>query len=295
MNGQQLVSFALQVAAVALPGVIPAFAQEPSPGASLGIASVPNLRDVGGYSTRDGMVVRRGLAFRSNQLNPISPDDMTKIAALGLKEDFDMRTKAERDKLPDELPPGVENIWLDVLADRTGAGPAQVEQFLADPKKANAALGGGKGEHLFSQAYREFITLRSANAAFRELFLKLGAQEGPSQISLFHCTTGKDRTGWAAAALLTLLGVPQDVVYQDFLRSNDYILPAYKGFIDRFVEGGGDPSIMRDILGVRAEYLKASFGEVNTKYGSIEGYFEKGLGIDQAGQQRLRKRFLTGE
>jgi hypothetical protein len=60
---------------------------------------------------------------------------------------------------------------------------------------------------------------------------------------LFHCTTCKDRTGWAAAALLSLLGVPENVVYDDFLRSNDYILPAYQQTIDAFTRAGGDPAI----------------------------------------------------
>ena len=46
---------------------------------------------------------------------------------------------------------------------------------------------------------------------------------------------------------------------------------------------------------LKAEYLKASFDEIQTQYGGIEGYFEKGLGIDEAGQQRLRDRFLTVE
>ena len=85
----------------------------PAPGTSLGIASVPNLRDAGGYATADGSVVRRGVAYRSNQLNPISPDDMKKIAALGLKNDFDLRTAEERKAKPDELPAGVKNVWLE--------------------------------------------------------------------------------------------------------------------------------------------------------------------------------------
>ena len=93
--------------------------------------------------------------------------------------------------------------------------------------------------------------------------------------------------------LLTLLGVPKDEVYADYLRSNDYIFPAYKRFIDHFVAEGGDQSIPPDILGVKVEYLEASFDEVKTQYGSIEGYFDKGLGIDKAGQQRLRDRFLV--
>ena len=77
-------------------------------------------------------------------------------------------------------------------------------------------------------------------------------------------------------------------VYEDFLRSNEYILPAYKTFIDRFVAAGGEPSIPQDLLGVKAAYLSASFEEMRAKYGTIETYF-------MAGQQRLRERFLTTE
>jgi len=163
--------------------------------------------------------------------------------------------------------------------------------MLHDPKAANAALGNGKGAAKFMDAYRQFVTLPSAKAAFRQLFIELG--EKNQLPSLFHCTTGKDRSGWAAAALLTLLGVPKEKVYEDYLRSNEYVLPAYKQAIDGFVAEGGDPSIPQDLLGVKTEYLQSSFDEVKTQHGSIEGYFEKGLGIDKGGQQQLRDRFLT--
>jgi len=261
-----------------------------APGTSLGIASVPNLRDAGGYMTADGSLVRRGVAYRSNQLNPISAEDMKKIEALGLKNDFDLRTLEEREAKPDELPAGVKNVWLNVLADAQGVSVAEVERLLSDPKAANEALGNGKASAAFVKTYREFITLPSANASYRKLFVELG--EKNQLPALYHCTTGKDRTGWASAALLTLLGVPEDKVYEDYLRSNEYIFPAYKTYIDHFVAAGGDPSIPRDILGVKAEYLQASFDQVKTQYGSIENYFDKGLGIDQAGQQKLRDRFL---
>ena len=141
-------------------------------------------------------------------------------------------------------------------------------------------------------AYRQFVTLPSAKTAFCQLFIQLG--EANQLPGLFHCTTGKDRSGWAAAALLILLGVPEEIVFEDYLRSNEYILPAYKQAIDAFVAQGGDPSIPQDLLGVKTEYLQSSFDEVKTRYGSIEGYFEKGLGIDDAGQQHLRNCFLIG-
>jgi protein-tyrosine phosphatase len=261
------------------------------PGTSLGIASVPNLRDVGGYKTGDSFVVRYGVAYRSNQLDPISAADMAKIAALGLKNDFDLRTEAERTARPDQLPPGVDNIWLNVLADVKGDNAAELQGLIAKPKEANEVLGGGKAEALFIKVYGEFITLPSANAAYRQLFVALAT---PSDVpALFHCTTGKDRTGWAAAALLTLLGVPEQQVYADYLRSNEYILPAYQKFIDQFVAAGGEASIPQDLLGVKTAYLKASFDEMHAKYGTIEAYFADGLGIDAAAQQRLRDRFLV--
>ena len=88
---------------------------------------------------------------------------------------------------------------LNVLADAKGISPAEVDKLLSDPKAANAALGGGKATAAFVKTYREFITLPSANAAFRQLFVELG--EKNQLPALYHCTTGKDRTGWASAAL----------------------------------------------------------------------------------------------
>jgi len=264
-----------------------------TPGQSLGIASVPNLRDLGGYQTSDEATVAAGLVYRSNQLSGITPEDMEKIAALGLKVDYDLRTSDEKDARPDELPEGVEYIWLDVLADSPQAGPAMLEKLMENPEEANAALGGGQAEEGFKASYREFVSLPSAKVEFRELFLNLGDKERLP--ALFHCTTGKDRTGWAAAALLTLLGVPQDIVMEDYLRSNDYIIPMYQEVIDGFVAAGGEEGIPLAILGVKQEYLDAAFEEMETQYGTIEKYFSEGLGIDASQQQALRDLYLGQE
>ena len=261
------------------------------PGRSLGIASVPNLRDLGGYETRDDATVVRGFVYRSNQLAPISPSDMEKLAQLDLQNDYDLRTEAERMPLPDQLPPGVNNVWLNVLADHSESVPAQLMALMQNPKQANVSLGGGKVEAMFEASYREFVSLPSAQREFRKLFLGLADKE--QLPALFHCTTGKDRTGWAAAALLTLLGVPKETVMEDYLRSNDYILPLYKKEIDAFVASGGEPSIPQAIFGVREEYLEAAFDEMKAKYGTIENYFSEALGMDATAQQALRGLYLA--
>ena len=262
-------------------------------GQSLGIKSVPNLRDLGGYKTSDGKTVAAGLVYRSNQLYHVSPDDMQKLAALNLKYSYDLRTHDEMRSRPEELPPTVSHVWLDVLADSPQAGPAMLEKLMENPEEANATLGGGKAAAGFAESYREFVSLPSAKAEFSKLFLGLGDQ---GQLpALFHCTTGKDRTGWAAAALLTLLRVPEDVVFEDYLRSNDYIIPMYQEVIDAFVAAGGEEDIPLSVLGVRREYLEAAFDEMETQYGTIENYFAEGLGIDADQQEALRELYLGGQ
>jgi protein-tyrosine phosphatase len=113
--------------------------------------------------------------------------------------------------------------------------------------------------------------------------------------ALFHCTTGKDRTGWAAAAFLSLLGVPKDRVYEDYLRSNDYILPMYREVIDGAVASGIEEEIPLSILGVKKEYLDAAFDEMETNYGTIENYFADALGIDAGQQTTIRTIYLMQE
>ncbi len=263
---------------------------EPEPGQSLGIVSIPNLRDLGGYKTANGATFARGLVYRSNELYNISTNDMLLLAKLNLKNDYDLRRATERNDKPDELPVGVNNVWLDVLADLPPSGSSNLTELLSDPLQANIELGNGKVEELFKATYRLCITLPSAKIAYSELFLSLGDEN--KLPALFHCATGKDRTGWAAAALLTLMGMPEEVVMEDYLRSNEYILPLYETTIQQFVDGGGDPSITLALFGVKEEYLNAALDEMQIKYGSIENYFSDGLGISVDQQTALRNLYL---
>jgi protein-tyrosine phosphatase len=281
----------LPVLAQTANGSLPQLAPGQSLGLALYIPPVPNLRDVGGYKTSDGATIARELAYRSDTFYPMTPEDDRKLEVLRLKNDYDLRTTAEAKAEPDEMPAGVKYHLLNVLADAKSSAPAELEKLLHEPKKANAALGGGKIEALFMEGYREFISLPSARQSYRTLFLSLADQN--KLPAVFHCTTGKDRTGWAAAALLTLLGVPPETVMEDYMRTNDYTLPQFQRKIDEFVEAGGDRDIAVAVFGVKREYLDASFDEMQKQYGTIEKYFAEGLGIDASGQKVLRDMFLS--
>jgi protein-tyrosine phosphatase len=275
---------------LALVQTLPQLEAGQSLGHALGLKAATNLRDLGGYKTADGSTVARGLLYRSDVFNPMSEQDIAKLQRIGLKSNYDLRTDPEIKKQPDQVPAGIEYVHLDVLADAQSAAPAQLEALMGDPKKASVALGGGKLEAEFAKGYRDFVSLPSAKRAYRELFLSI--TDISKLPAVFHCTTGKDRTGWAAAALLTLLGVPKETVMADYLRTNEYLLPYYKKTIDGFVAKGGDRSIPIAIFGVKREYLEAAFDEMQKKYGSIENYFSQGLGIDAVGQKALRDVYL---
>ena len=253
-------------------------------------ASAPNLRDAGGHATPNGGRVRTGLLYRSEQLSRIINDETGPLAALGLKKIYDLRTAAERSAQPDRVPGGATAVIVDVLADEAQAGPAQLFQLLTNPAAANEKLGGGQAAAMFSKGYVAFVSLPSAREGFGRMFRELA--DAANLPALYHCTTGKDRTGWASAALLTLCGVSSEAVLADYLRSNDFILPEYQAMIDQYVATGVETDILQSILGVREEYLQASFTEMKNQFGTIEQYFEAGLGIDAAGQQALRARFV---
>lgn len=267
-----------------------AAASRTTPGLDPGIGALPNLRDVGGHPTRDGGRVRRGLLFRSSDLSRIAGTDADALARLGIRTVYDLRTAGERTAQPDRLPPGSAYVVADVLRDAPGVNPTEFATLLGDPAAARAALGGGRAATFFVNANREFVRLDSARAGYRRLFSDLAG--GASLPALFHCTTGKDRTGWAAAALLMLLGVPDAAVMEDYLLSGPRLLPMVRPMVDAFSARGGDPELLWPLVGVRPDYLEAALDEVRRLFGSIEGYFAEGLGLDAPTRAALRATFV---
>ncbi len=260
------------------------------PGASIGIASLPNLRDLGGWPTADGGRVRHGLLYRSTDLGRLSDADMPAVDALGLRAVYDLRTESERTAEPDRVPAGADHVVLDVLADEPGAGPAELLDVPSDPAAAEAALGDGRGAALMERGYRDIVGLSSAQRGYRRLFSDLARER--NRPALFHCTTGKDRTGWASAVMLMLMGVSDDDVMAEYLLTNDQLLPALQPVFDHFASAGGDPELLRSVFGVQPSYLEAALDEMRGRYGTIAGYVTDGLGLDAEVQEALRDAFV---
>jgi len=256
------------------------------PGAVIPIPGVPNLRDLGGWPTVDGCRVRYGLVYRAAEPFTLDNDGRAEFAALGVRTVYDLRSAAECERKPDTVPDGAHRVLVDVMADSSHGAPVHVAQLLEDPQQADELLEGGKSVFLFERGYRELVDLPSAHTNYCRFFH--GLADAANRPALFHCTTGKDRTGWAAATLLMLLGVSDEDVMRDYLLTNEALVPVMQTVLDRFEAAGGDPELLLPVVGVVADYLDAALDEMQTKYGTIDVYLTQALGVDDAVQQTLR-------
>jgi len=233
-----------------------------------------NFRDLGGHRTADGDIVRRGVVFCSAHLGGLTDIDRTALGKLGVRTIVDLRGVNEAAETPHlidglacrvvgaHIEPGVGEKIRGAVADGT-ASPFLMMQFLTDH-------------------YRDYP--RRCAPGFRTLFATLS--DGTHRPLVFHCTAGKDRTGFASALLLTLLGVPWDDVMEDYLRTNDL----WTGHIGRYPEL--DIDTRAAIVEARRPYLEAAFDVVRADFGSPEAFADKALGLDAATRERLKADFL---
>lgn len=273
-----------------MPNLLP----DPSPAQLLDrritLATAANMRDLGGLGVEGG-VFASGQVFRSASLSGLSPDDGRHFTSLGIAVVYDLRTSEERETQPDRLPDSARLEVLDVLADASESVAATIGKLRTAPDSMNELLAAGTIQQMLTESYRDFVRLPSATASYRKLFMSLAdpLREGAA---LFHCTAGKDRTGWAAAALLMLLGADEQTIHADYLQTNDDLLPTLEPLIMSAIAKGVDGDLMRDAFGVRVSYLEATLEEIDSRYGNIERYFSSGLGLSAQTIDSMRERFV---
>jgi protein-tyrosine phosphatase len=129
--------------------------------------------------------------------------------------------------------------------------------------------------------YRGFV--RQNTHRFAELFQHLLEAREPL---VFHCTAGKDRTGFAAALILSALGVAPSLVMHDYLLTNERLQPPAQS---RF---GLAPEVSAALWSVQPAFLQAAIDTVDRDYGGMEAYLRQGLGLGEAERAELRRRYL---
>lgn len=249
-----------------------------------------NLRDLGGYKTSDGRSVRWGVLYRSDHLGKLSARDLRQLRRLELATLVDFRSAAEKADAPNRLPRGhgIRVVELPLFDDDTST--AMGTELRA--RIARGELAGIDAAALLIEANQRLVG--EFTPAYRQFVAELLAADGAPV--LFHCTAGKDRTGFAAAVVLRLLGVPEEAIVADYMRSRDYSLAARRRdlLLLRLLKGRELTALVRTLLGVEAAYLQAAFDAIDREYGSFDNYVRDGLGLGEAEIARLRARLLEG-
>jgi protein-tyrosine phosphatase len=256
-----------------------------------------NFRDLGGYATEDGRLVRWNRLYRSNDLSGLTAHDLQYLSGVGIKLICDFRSERERLIAPDRelLPPppnadgsaGDVPEWLNLTVEQTGLDPDAVRE-----KIQTGGISAIETRLLMRRAYRSFVTNYADQWA--ELFRKIA--EPGNLPTVVHCTAGKDRTGFASALILLAIGVPEKTVLEDYMLTNHYRRNFY-AFVLRWVSLYSffrtDPDDLIPLLEARPEYLKESLDAIRENYGSVDEYLTTALDVTPTMREQIRSNLLT--
>ncbi|MEY4711999.1 MAG: hypothetical protein RIS88_1449 [Pseudomonadota bacterium] len=237
----------------------------------LTLAAPSNFRDLAA-PVRPQVPLRWRTLFRSDHLGSLTEDDARSIRSLGVRRVVDFRGEHERLSAVCAVP-GVRVHALSI--------EPTIVQVLTDLMAAGQALTPADVVIHMQDTYRGFV--RHNTRRFREFFGLLLESGEPT---VFHCTAGKDRTGFAAALVLHALGATRAQILDDYLLTNQRLKrPPGTGL-------GLAPEVAAVLGGVQVEFLHAAFEVVEKDHGSLDAYVREGLGIGRAEHERLRALYL---
>jgi protein-tyrosine phosphatase len=249
-----------------------------------------NFRDLGGHKTLGGRRVKLGRVYRSGELVELSDRDVDVLAELDVQTVIDLRGEQEAlKKGPDRLPGGAS---LKAIPIEPGDLSPYLDQAFATGDYSSVP------SDLLQRINRDYI--KSWGHRLAEV-LRVAADDRHHAIVL-HCTQGKDRAGISAAILLSALGVPWEIVLQDYLYSNIQRAEQARLGLASLQKGAArrrkippadvDMAGIRGLFYVDASYLEAAKAEAREGYGSLAAFIREGIGFGDDEVRRLRECLL---
>lgn len=251
----------------------------------LSLQGTPNFRDLGGYQAQDGRRLKWGKLYRSGKLSSLSDEDLGYVHRLGLTLVCDFRQVVEQELDPTYLGEHSEHTFVSLPVT-----PGSSNSFIDNLHKGIIAVDDAAG--FMEDINRDMVVNQMPQYA--EMFQLLLA--GDQQV-LIHCASGKDRTGFGAALILDVLGVDEEAIVDDYLLTNNY-LPVEKEILrlsNEFTDhtGAAVPGeVLRPMLEVRPEYIRACFEEIKKRYESKQHFYQSALSLDTAKVENLKDRYL---
>ncbi|MGE3249802.1 MAG: tyrosine-protein phosphatase [Hyphomonadaceae bacterium] len=254
----------------------------------LSFEGVRNFRDFGGYPTEGGGRVADGLLYRSAHFAEATDEDVEKIRTMGIRIVCDLRRPEER-KTQANRWPTPECATRALFSEDGGLDEPPHIAFLKSGDLTPAAV------HAFMRnLYAEIPFDARYVSLFSDFLRHLAEDDAPA---LVHCAAGKDRTGILCALTLISLEVPEDVIVEDYELTNTAVdltgrLPMIR---ERFQQMTGVEIPTESILpflGVDVSYLATAMDMMQKRCGSIHGYMDEILGIDEEMREAMRERLV---
>lgn len=244
-----------------------------------------NVRDMGGYKTQSGQIIRFKKLIRAAEISQLSRQDIGSLYKYGVRTIVDFRSHNEREQHPDSTHADIINHFFPVF------------DAAASPEALILKLQTGKHvDDIMTEMYRAFVTCETAHKSYRAFIDLLLNNDKPNQSILFHCTAGKDRTGFAAALFLLLMDVDINTILADYLRTNECLIINLDK-IKRHLNNINLPKNMLDDLPsfftAKEQYLNASFEQMKTSYDSIDNFMSHALNVTHQEKEYLHKLYLT--
>jgi protein-tyrosine phosphatase len=239
-----------------------------------------NFRDLGGYRTADGGRTRWGLVFRSDALHQLTVEDVAQVGRLGLRVVYDLRRDAERERMPSvELPEG--DVRRELLTIGGVAGETrEITERIFDGEYDSI------GDDFLVEGYQRMA--ENDAAVFATLLTGLTDPEGLP--ALFHCTAGKDRTGMSAALLLSVLGVDEQTVLDDYeLSTKVYSERQIEHARPRFERRGVDIERFRSLFTAPRHAMQSLLDVLHARHGSVERFLVDAGGMAPEVVDELRR------
>lgn len=236
---------------------------------------VVNFRDLGGYRTAAGRCTAWGRVFRSDALYRLSPADLVTYAALGIRAVYDLRSDDERALHPNPMPSRHIPLESHVPRGEFTDGSALREAIDAERRLRDVYLA----------------VLSTAGPLFGELYAGLAHDDGLPAV--IHCAGGKDRTGLAAALLLSCLGVGRESVLDDYeLTAHTLTAARHREILQRFVSVGMSQEAARAFLGTPRWVMAEALETIDKDYGGVEAYLRGPGALGTTTLEALRRLLL---
>lgn len=243
----------------------------------LDMSGALNFRDLGGYPTLSGGAIHWHRVYRSDTLSALTDADRDKLVRLGLYALCDYRLDDERERHPDLLPEG-----HDIKLHWPGFMPHGGGDLLLHVREGKLDVAGIEEE--LNRHYEMFATVNLPNYA-STFDLIIEAQGRPV---LVHCTSGKDRTGWAAALILLAAGCGDKTVEEDYILTDQYRRPLHFMF-DSEIDAPRLEALMRP----RRRYIRTALQRLRSEHGPGDGWLAA-LGFDAPSRKEIRRLLATG-